>query len=144
IELEICEDEPAALAREASVLRALKPRFNRAGVWPPPPRFLAWRTREATLELALGEQPRENWFVHGPLKGGAIPLRSALVRLLWCGLQPERGMAAMPNGWFHGQLPEAVAIRPAGDGGLSEEACRCLGDLFAGNADGFVQWLQVR
>ena len=44
IEVRLCADEAAALAREAELLRELKPKFNRAGVWPGKPRFLAWRT----------------------------------------------------------------------------------------------------
>src|ERR1022692_3371231 len=34
IEFEICACEAAALERESSLLKALKPRYNRAGVWP--------------------------------------------------------------------------------------------------------------
>src|ERR1700679_2820407 len=33
IELQECPDETSALAREAKLLRALKPKFNRAGTW---------------------------------------------------------------------------------------------------------------
>src|SRR5947209_6768386 len=39
IELQECADESAALAREAELLRTLRPRFNRAGTWPGTPRF---------------------------------------------------------------------------------------------------------
>src|SRR5436190_20572199 len=46
IELEECSDEAAALVREAELLRTLKPKFNRAGVWVGPPRFLIWRTAD--------------------------------------------------------------------------------------------------
>ena len=34
IEWQACADEPAALAKESELLLALKPKFNRAGVWP--------------------------------------------------------------------------------------------------------------
>src|SRR5437016_7467098 len=34
IELQPCADESSALARESCLLRALRPRFNRAGTWP--------------------------------------------------------------------------------------------------------------
>jgi excinuclease UvrABC nuclease subunit len=53
IELQECADEIAALVREAELLRALKPKFNRAGVWPATPRFLVWRWAGRTLELAI-------------------------------------------------------------------------------------------
>ena len=39
IELQECADESAALAEEAELLLALKPKFNRAGVWPGDPAF---------------------------------------------------------------------------------------------------------
>ena len=53
IELLECSDEAAALAKEAELLRTLKPRFNRAGVWSGPPRYLIWRITEETLQLAF-------------------------------------------------------------------------------------------
>src|SRR5580698_5102212 len=34
IEFQFCADEAAALRRESKLLRALKPKFNRTGVWP--------------------------------------------------------------------------------------------------------------
>src|SRR4051812_31913232 len=34
IEFEKCPDENSALARESELLRLLKPKFNRAGIWP--------------------------------------------------------------------------------------------------------------
>jgi len=40
IGLQECTDEAAALAKESELLRALKPKFNRAGVWPGNPRYL--------------------------------------------------------------------------------------------------------
>ena len=57
IELHECADEVAALAKEAKLLRELKPKFNRAGVWPGTPRFLVWRVAERTLELAIAQTP---------------------------------------------------------------------------------------
>ena len=61
IELQECADETAALAREAELLRTLKPKFNRAGVWPATPRFLVWRWVGETLELAITETPAIGW-----------------------------------------------------------------------------------
>ncbi len=46
IELEPCANEAVALAREAELLRSLRPRFNRAGTWPGKARFLVWRCGE--------------------------------------------------------------------------------------------------
>src|SRR6185369_6625250 len=43
IDWEEYADEASALRRESELLLMLKPRFNRAGVWRGPPRFLVWR-----------------------------------------------------------------------------------------------------
>jgi len=66
IDWETCEDETAALQRETALLLSLKPRFNRAGVWPRPRRFLAWRVRSDGLELAVTERPEPGWRWAGP------------------------------------------------------------------------------
>ena len=60
IELQECADEMAALAREAELLRALKPKFNRAGVWPATPRFLVWRSTDADFGVGHHQNAR-NW-----------------------------------------------------------------------------------
>ena len=97
IELQECADELAALAREAELLRALKPKFNRAGVWPATPRFLIWPWAGTTLELAIAETPAIGWLVFGPFGSGVVFLRAALVRLLWYAMNPSSGSTAMPS-----------------------------------------------
>src|SRR4051812_45500097 len=72
IELQQCVDEAAALAREAELLLALKPRFNRAGKWRGPPRFLVWRRVAERLHLAVMEMPEGDWQAFGPLGSGAF------------------------------------------------------------------------
>jgi len=42
IDLQECADEESALLRESELLRTLRPRFNRAGTWAWPSRFLTW------------------------------------------------------------------------------------------------------
>ncbi len=59
IDLQECADESAALAKEAELLLALKPKFNRAGVWPATPRYLVWRRTAHTLELAMRDADLE-------------------------------------------------------------------------------------
>ncbi len=110
IEYQECADEAAALAREAELLRELKPRFNRAGVWPAPPRFLLWRLREERLELRLVAEVEAGWEVQGPLKGGAAVMFATLVRVLWVMAWPGRALQEMPTGWFHGRVPEVVEL----------------------------------
>src|SRR5215831_4953529 len=62
IELELCPDERAALARESELLRTLKPRFNRAGTWQGPNRFFLWRRMAEQLQLAVAGAPKEGWW----------------------------------------------------------------------------------
>ena len=136
IELQECADELAALAKEAELLRALKPKFNRAGVWPATPRFLVWRGAGQTLELAISERPSIDWQVFGPFGSGAVFLRAALVRLLWYALNPTSGSTTMPHGWLHGRLGAIAAIE-ANQSGIDP----VLRKLFEGDTDGFVAWI---
>jgi predicted GIY-YIG superfamily endonuclease len=58
IEFEFCPGESAALERESELLRSLKPRFNRAGVWPGKTTFLVWRrVKPQSLVTHLRTQP---------------------------------------------------------------------------------------
>lgn len=114
IELQECADEEAALSREAELLRELKPKFNRAGVWPAPPKMLVWRRNGEGIELGVATVAESDWAWHGPLKGGSAPMLTRLVRLLWGLAYPEMGLIAMPAGWFHGRLPERVPLRQRG------------------------------
>src|SRR5436190_4935147 len=66
IEFQQCADEAAALAREAELLRQLRPRFNRAGTWPGTPRYLIWRLTAPGLEMAVTNEPIQGWFAYGP------------------------------------------------------------------------------
>src|SRR5664279_429686 len=136
IELQECADEIAALAKEAELLRALKPKFNRAGVWPAKPRLLVWRWAGRTLELAISERPSIDWQVFGPFGSGAVFLRAALVRLLWYALNPTSGSTTMPHGWLHGRLGAIAAIE-ANQSGID----LVLRKLFEGDTDGFVAWI---
>ena len=98
IEFKFSPTETSALAHEARLLRSLKPRFNRAGVWPGKTRFLAWRMRETRLELSVVETPEPDWRRFGPLGSGAIHLQRALSRLLWLALNPARGASSRSTG----------------------------------------------
>ena len=144
IEWQACPDEAAALARERELLLTLRPRFNRAGVWPAPPKSLAWRVAEGALELAIHAEPVEGWERHGPLGAGAVYLRAALVRLLWFALHTSRSVATMPAGWFHGRLPEVVRLECGWvKRAQVEEALTRLGGLHGCDVEGFVTWLNV-
>jgi hypothetical protein len=136
IELEECRDEVAALAREAELLRTLKPKFNRAGVWAGPPRFLIWRSGDQKVELAIAKAPITGWQEFGPCGSGVVYLRAALVRLLWLTLNPLTGSQLMPVGWWHGRLGSIVTVQSR-----SPELEWILATLFAGDTGGFVAWV---
>ena len=53
IELIECADEAAASDKEAELLRAWKPKFNRAGIWPSKEQYVLWRPAEVRVELAV-------------------------------------------------------------------------------------------
>jgi predicted GIY-YIG superfamily endonuclease len=141
IELEECADESAALLREAELLRALKPRFNRAGTWRPPARFLVWRSEADRLEVAVTETPAAGWKTHGPLGSGAVGLQAVLTRLLWVAVHPERGVVGLPMGWARGRIAGSTVIDC---GGRLEEAVAAMESLFAGQADGFGDWVLAK
>lgn len=142
IELQECADESAALTKEAELLLALKPKFNRAGVWPATPRFLVWRFDHQTLEMAITETSVTGWQAIGPFGSGIIYLRAALMRLLWFAVNPASGSAAMPAGWVHGRLGGIATVI---DARINKSSCRnietVLTELFAGDHDGFVAWV---
>lgn len=139
---EPCDDEPTALRREAELLRQLKPKFNRAGVWPGPKRFLTWRSQLEGLELAVVESVEAGWRAAGPYGAGAIHLHRALVRLLWCRFHPEAGLAGMPVGWFQGRHGLRVLIG-VGDAALVEEACGQLSEFAGGAGQSFQVWVSA-
>jgi predicted GIY-YIG superfamily endonuclease len=142
IEWQECPDEGSALARERDLLLTLRPRFNRAGVWPASPKFLAWRESDGALEFTIRTEMESNWNCHGPFGASAVPLRHALVRLLWMALHPNRSQASLPAGWFRGPLPECVRLgtQPLPNSRVSEVST-VLCHLFAGNVERFADWL---
>ncbi len=145
IDLEECSNESSALAREAELLRHLRPRFNRAGTWPASRRFVAWRVTAAGLDLAVTPAIEPGWLFHGPLGPSAIPLRATLVRLCWSVLHPQRGLAAMPAGWFRGRHRQITTLprHETAPADLEETAAR-LSSLFDGGADEFAAWVRER
>jgi excinuclease UvrABC nuclease subunit len=145
IELQECADEAAALAKEAELLLALKPKFNRAGVWPATPRFLVWQRDETRLALAISETPAAGWQAFGPFGSGIVHLRTALLRLLWFALNPASGSTAMPAGWIHGRLGEIATISYARNCEADFRTIEMvLTPLLAGNNDEFLAWVGER
>jgi excinuclease UvrABC nuclease subunit len=141
IEFQFCPGESAALKRESKLLRSLKPRFNRAGVWPGKTRFIVWRFVAQHLELSVTDVPEASWQRYGPLGGGSRYLRQALVRLLWLALNPTRACADLPTGWAQGSFEPRVRI----DCRQSvQEVTAALGSFFSQSPDDFLIWLESR
>jgi predicted GIY-YIG superfamily endonuclease len=138
IEFQFCPNESSALAHEAKLLRSLKPKFNRAGVWPGKARFIVWRIQGSLLEMTVVEVPELHWQRFGPLGGNAVHLHHTLSRLLWLVINPARGMGDLPAGWAHGRFMDTTL--------LNCDVCRdevrtALETLFWGQPAQFLSWL---
>ena len=143
IELQECADETSALAREASLLRNVRPRFNRAGTWPGPPRFLGWRLTSEGLQLSVAEASHPDWVFHGPYGGVALPVRAALLRLVWCAVHAKHGLCGLPQGWFSGHCSDCAAIpQSTDDSACLWKAEARLRNLFKGEAETFITWVR--
>ena len=139
---EECSDEAAALARESELLKSLKPKFNRAGVWAGTPRYLVWRCSEARLELGITDMSVDGWQSVGPFGSGVVYLRASLARLLWFALNSPAGSVEMPHGWLHRRFGTVARVSLGPSDPI--EAKGILGGLFEGDADGFVTWIGER
>lgn len=110
IRWEECASEVAALAREAELLLALRPPFNRAGVWLPPVKWVVWRPTGTGVDLAVQSSLEEGWISLGDFRGRARARMQALARLAWCRMQPERGWLGLPCGWWRGRQGDQLSI----------------------------------
>ena len=141
IEFQFCANESSALAREAKLLRAIKPKFNRAGVWPGKTRFVAWRVQGEQIELAVIETPEPDWQRFGPLGSGAVHLQRTLARLLWLAMNPKDGFAELPAGWAQGRFMEVATVR-CGD--AVGNVVANLASFFWESSDHFILWLRLQ
>ncbi len=140
IEFQECEDEAAALAMEARLLRALRPKFNRAGTWAGPPRFLVMRVAGNILDLDVATEAAEGWQRLGSMRG-AVYLRNALVRLIWRALHDEGTMAELPHGWSGAGSSECRRLHC---GARSAEVVAMIDGLGDGRWEEFKAWAQAR
>jgi hypothetical protein len=140
IEFDLCTSETTALKHEARLIRELKPKFNRAGVWPRKPQFLVWRYTDGAVEFSVQETPEPGWERWGPLGAYARNLRSALVRLIWLAMSPGKSLHQMPPGWMQNQMPVAVSI------GCTDvdELKAAIGTAFWGDATVFLNWCVLK
>jgi predicted GIY-YIG superfamily endonuclease len=143
IELQECPDETTALNREAELLRNLRPRFNRAGTWTGPRRYLAWRLTDLGLELTVLAAAMPDWHYSESMGAGAFPLRVILARLLWSALWPGRGYTGMPEGWFAGRFGERILLGGTHPTVLETASC-VLGQAVHGEPGGVAAWIRER
>lgn len=138
IEFQFCRTEAAALKHEKKLIRSLKPKFNRAGVWPGKIKFIVWQAASDVLELAVTETPQAGWRRFGPLNSSACELHRSLGRLLWLALNPSRAYGELPAGWAHGNVSEKVALLcPTSTTEISAR----LDSFFGESPDNFLWWL---
>lgn len=138
IDFDLCPNESTALVREAKLLRRLKPKFNRAGVWPGKAQFLTWRFGEHAVQFSVQEIPTAGWERFGSLGGYAPRLLGSLVRLIWLALHPQAGFSRLPHGWARNRfgLPVTIAC-----GARAAEIRLALENLFWRKAEGFSAWV---
>jgi predicted GIY-YIG superfamily endonuclease len=141
IEFQFCHNEAAALKHESKLIRAIKPKFNRAGVWPGKTRFIVWRLTQHQLELAITEVPEPIWRRFGGTVGISRYLHESLSRLLWLALNPARAYAELPAGWSRGGFGQTASIHC---GELFDKIESMLELFFWKSSDEFLLWLTLR
>lgn len=140
IDFDLCRNEAAALAREAKLLRELRPKFNRAGVWPGKVQFLTWRFADQAAQFSVHETPPVGWERFGSLGAYAPRLHRSVVRLVWLAVNPEAAFSRLPCGWAQGHfaLPVSIAC-----GGREAEIRLAVHNLFWGHPEEFTSWLRA-
>ena len=141
IEFQFCTSEAAALQRESKLLRSLRPKFNRAGVWPGKSWFLVWRSLETKIELGVVEVPEPGWHRYGPLGGNARFLYQSYSRLLWLAFNSSASVSQLPIGWNHDRLPDRIAINC---GNEIDTVLSQLNQFFWEDPANFLLWLSNR
>jgi predicted GIY-YIG superfamily endonuclease len=141
IEFQFCASEAAALKHESKLLRALRPKFNRAGVWPGKARFIVWRIIETRLEFGVVEVPEPGWHRYGPLNSSAVRLHQACGRLLWLALNLQSSATSMPVGWGLGRSPDRIMVDA---GGELSQLLNVLKQFFWEDSEVFLLWLGRR
>ena len=138
IEWKLCRDEAGALAKEAELLRSIRPKFNRAGVWPTKAKSLLWRADELGLHLKIADANEPGWQAIGPLKGVRW-LRLTLARLLWLATHAELGIHGLPAGWHSGKIEETAFIHAGGRSGEQTSLLQSLNETGAQRLINFIR-----
>ena len=140
IDFVLCPSEAAALTHETRLIRQLRPKFNRAGVWPGKAQFLTWRFVNQALQFSLHEIPPLGWDRFGSLGGYAPRLHSSVVRLLWLALNPQAGFSRLPHGWAKNRFALPVTVTC---GAREAEIRLALKNIFWGQPEEFSAWVQT-
>lgn len=133
-----CATEAAALAREARLLLALRPRFNTVGVYPAPVLRLGWEMKPDGFALGAGEVVNEFASQSEPLRR-LRPAYGALLRLTWGAWHPESPLHTMPSR-LTGERPPVLWQLPERRS-FSEELAARLADFFTGRSGELADWL---
>jgi hypothetical protein len=139
IEFDLCANETAALKYEAKLIRELKPKFNRAGVWQGKPQFLVWRYSEIAIEFSVQEVPEVGWERFGNLGAYANRIKCVLVRLIWLAMNPDKSFVQMQLGWMQDRMNGVVGVECG-----VEELRAVLNEAFWGSSGVFLNWLAIR
>jgi predicted GIY-YIG superfamily endonuclease len=138
IEFQLCPSETAALETEKKLLLEHRPKFNRAGVWEGPRKFIVWRLEDGWLTIGVVETPEPQWRHHGPLGAKASYLKRSLSRLLWLVANPDKLVGELPAGWMRHQALHKIGIRA---NNLADDLSAHLEACFAKSSDRLVSWL---
>lgn len=139
ISIETCLTEADALAREAELLLSLKPKFNRAGIWPKKEQFLALQFDSEGLTSCLTFEPVAGFINFGPYFKGVVGVHKSICRLGFVMLNDNvTSFSQMPVGWFSYPFPNRIYIRSS-----RNKSCqyyvRIQGAL-SGDTSGLIDW----
>jgi predicted GIY-YIG superfamily endonuclease len=138
IEFQFCPDEIAALDQEKKLIRAHRPKFNRAGVWEVPRKFVVWRLEAGRLEIGVVEVPGPSWCRCGQLGANAYALQKSLSRLLWLVAHPDKWVSELPAGWMRSGVIQSFSIN---DQTKADEISALLKAYFWESSEFFLSWL---
>ena len=122
VDWDICADEAEALAHEARLIKSLKPRVNRAGVWTSPPWHLkvAAEADEWVLSRITAESETPGEGLIGPYRNGHRHFFVVFIRTLWLAGSGFPEPHALPRPLLFTETPWTELRAPAG--GFSRDA----------------------
>lgn len=120
----VCETGSAAILLEKELLLEHRPPFNRAGVWIPPPWWLAIELDGASLAVRLIREPEEEvQHCLGPLPSGGRYVLGAMMRLMHRWQHPSVALWDFPLGMLRDLAPLSMRLP------VSEDANSVLAEL---------------